>query len=177
VRVVLGILLLLAAIAIPAVGLASPESDARAVVRRMDNGQILCSVVAVRPGFGYTAAHCAAEGMRIAGQPAAIDVHPDRDFATVRSTGLACPCAEVGTVALDEPVLAVGFPSDAGAAQIVTHGRYQGLDPRDGQLMHTAPLAGGMSGGGLFVVRDGHAYLIGVNVARYDIFSFSERLP
>jgi S1-C subfamily serine protease len=62
--------------------------------------------------------------------------------------------------------VAVGYPYSVG--QIVTYGFVQTrwYDEDDGQvyLISTASAAPGNSGGPLFVIRDGQAYLIGIVV-------------
>src|SRR3990167_4080127 len=58
----------------------------------------------------------------------------------------------------DEIVVVVGYP--LGITEVVTIGRFQGLV--DKHYLVTAQATFGNSGGGVFVIRDGHYELLGI---------------
>jgi S1-C subfamily serine protease len=164
------------------------KSEAQAYIAGETTRFGFCSLVMIGPETAYTANHCVSSYL-----PREDGATPDdisqlavvkdghlfsvkglyadaqgRDLVLMRIEGLGCPCAvPAGTPAnRDEPVVAVGYPYSVG--QIVTYGFVQTrwYDEDDGQvyLISTASAAPGNSGGPLFVIRDGQAYLIGIVV-------------
>lgn len=155
--------------------------EARTFVHALSNR---CSGVVVAPGFVLTAAHCAtADALEIVSgsKPTVVAIGDERlDYALVAyPPGQAlCPCARLASreADLDEPVLIVGYPY--GVAQIVTFGLSQGVQdnermPYGRRLITTAQVAGGSSGGGVFVFRDGEFQLVGVLVEGAGHLSFA----
>lgn len=157
----------------------APLAEARAVSHRIlndDSPGANCSVVAVSPGLGITAAHCGslAAGGKIVtdagGEYAITQVEPHgaKDIALVTAPGLPCPCVKQADFAAvqDEAVVVVGYPFNLG--QIVTYGAVQlraiveATDSAERFLIITAPVAPGNSGGGVFVVRNDTLYLVGI---------------
>src|SRR3990167_5521912 len=134
-----------------------------------------CSAVVVAPEIALTAGHCAdipspqlelENGLLLPVE--SVNALEDRDLAVMIVPGLECPCAfiDYANPALkDEIAYAVGYPY--GLMQILTTGHIQGRETSEGPeyLLSTTPLSPGNSGGGLFVVRDGYAYLVGITVA------------
>ena len=156
----------------------TPMQQARSVVVLLGTmstaGGGSCSAVVLKPGLALTAGHCTeipemvlklADGKTL--PVTAFTVAPARDLAVLVVPGLTCPCAQLTRepIVQDELVMVVGFPYGM-TAQVVTVGRAQAriTDPDDSQeyLMTTAPAAPGNSGGGLFVIRAGAAYLVGI---------------
>jgi len=159
----------------------TPEAQVRAVVHKvvsadpMDTGS--CSAVTIAPNTALTAAHCSAiskmtiemdNGVRypVVAWMAAMN---GQDLMLLMAPGLSCPCAKAPAykAQADEPALAGGYPW--GLAKFVTHGSIQGriMYESSEYVLTDTPIAPGNSGGGLFVVRDGVAYLIGITVAYY----------
>lgn len=147
-------------------------SIARATVRLLDipgvgNG----SGVVIAPGIVLTANHVAVQ------IPNGLLIEPGRIAATLRqhdedvdlatiTAEVACPCAKLAEypAGQDEPVIVIGFPMNESVhVQILTRGAAQGVV--GSQLALTAPVAGGNSGGGVFVWRDGEWQLVGILVA------------
>ena len=133
------------------------------------------SAVVVAPEIALTAGHCAdipspqlelENGLLLPAE--SVYALKDRDLAVMIVPGLECPCAFIDydhPALKDEIAYAVGYPFNL--IQILTTGYIQGRDIEDSSeyLLSTTPLAPGNSGGGLFVVRDGYAYLVGITVA------------
>lgn len=123
-----------------------------------------CSAITVAPGLVLTAAHC------VEGMTGVIGHSNDRlDLALVQSPTVQCPCARIADreADRDEIVYVVGFPH--GLGQVVSIGTSQGVFDHEGmpygrRLVTTATVAGGNSGGGVFVFRDGQFQLVGVLV-------------
>ena len=161
--------------------------QAREVVAKFTSAEapgMNCSAVVVAPEIALTAGHCAdipspqLELEAISGVPGRenglllpverVDVVDGRDLAVMIVPGLECPCAfiDYDHLALkDEITYAVGYPFNL--IQILTTGHIQGREASEGPeyLLSTTPVAPGNSGGGLFVVRDGYVYLVGITVA------------
>ena len=146
--------------------------SARATVRLLDipgvgNG----SGVVIAPGKVLTANHVAVEvehGLLL--EPGRVPVATEKadenvDLALLGAP-VACPCAKLAEYPAqeDEPVIVIGFPmNERVQLQILTRGAAQGVI--GSQLALTAPVAGGNSGGGVFVWRDGEWQLVGILVA------------
>src|SRR3990167_7735287 len=152
--------------------------QAREVVGKFTSAEapgMNCSAVVVAPEIALTAGHCAdipspqlelENGLLLPAER--VDVIEDRDLAVMLVPGLECPCAFIDydhPALKDEIAYAVGYPFNL--IQILTTGYIQGRDIEDSSeyLLSTTPLAPGNSGGGLFVVRDGYVYLVGITVA------------
>ena len=152
--------------------------QAREVVAKFTSAEapgMNCSAVVVAPEIALTAGHCAdipspqlelENGLLLPVE--SVNALEDRDLAVMIVPGLECPCAfiDYANPALkDEIAYAVGYPY--GLMQILTIGHIQGRETSEGPeyLLSTTPLAPGNSGGGLFVVRDGYVYLVGITVA------------
>lgn len=151
-------------------------NDARTQVKLLvgDNGQ--CSAVVVAPGRVLTARHCQEiVNPTVDGKPAKIlKVHPAADLLLMEAD-VACPCAKIDyTPEQDEYLIVVGFPfaNWIDAIEVITEGRAEGV--RRGEklreefgdtLVLTAPVGGGNSGGGVFIMRGGKWYLVGILVA------------
>lgn len=144
-----------------------------------------CSAVAIEPDLFLTAAHCDLNAdeqfmlfgpqdtkFTIAGHPYTIvkkDV--DKDLMLVYVPGLNSSTVKFINFVpkQDSKVFVDGFP--LGLVEFVTEGRLQDVaiipDILVGKkvppfLAVSAPIAGGNSGGGLFVQVHGHFYLIGI---------------
>lgn len=150
-----------------------------------DGSLRFCSLVVVAPDTAMTAAHCNAapqastiqNGKRL--QITLWDLDPaGRDLALLTIPGLECPCVPVGSkddLVVGDPTVVFGYPF--GGPLVATEGTY--LSSRDvlvsnetsppsyttySVLVTAGAIFGGNSGGGLFVVRDSRAYLIGIAV-------------
>jgi hypothetical protein len=80
-------------------------------------------------------------------------VDKDKDLVLLL-VAMDCPCATVAAVApeIDERVIAIGYPMNLLVqTQVLTEGKYQGDKPDSTDMVVTAPLAQGNSGGGVFV--------------------------
>lgn len=154
------------------------ELEATATVWMFEGGFGTCSAVAVAPGVARTALHCApllASGKLrknfsdVSYKPeAGYTAHPDgKDNITIKVPGLPCPCAEV-TYELPkrgDTTYIVGHPG--GGPLTLLLGMAQELYPYTPSLSEqmaglatelyfavTPEAYPGMSGGGVFVVRD-----------------------
>lgn len=146
-----------------------------------------CSAVVVQPGVALTADHCyigerayieqAGRLLPITGtvQPSDAD-----DVRVLTVPGLECPCAPLGTAAdvkEGADVIVIGYPR--GGPQKVTEGKIVSVDETVcygfdmiseeefdcfQQARTNAPAQPGNSGGPVFVIRDGVAYVIGLLV-------------
>lgn len=168
---------------------AVPLQGAREFVRslHLDSGRIFCSAVVLQPGLFLTADHCIRETPGALASPDApggivISRGDDRlDYALVNFPLRAesqCPCVRIAEreADVDEVVYVVGYPR--GMAQVVTLGHSQGvIDNREmpygRRLVVTAQVAGGNSGGGVFVHRDGEFQLVGLLVEAQGHLSFA----
>lgn len=141
------------------------RAEAGPTVRLMKGANGSCSAVVVAPGLALTALHC-----EQAFEPK-VDGHlvsewrkfSGKDVALVVVPGLTCPCASLSTPApAGERLAAIGFPYGIGLA--VTYGESQGDVIYEGEryLHHSAPTASGMSGGGVFVLREGRTWLVAI---------------
>lgn len=141
------------------------RAEAAPTVRLMQGANGSCSAVVVAPGLAMTALHC-----EQAFEPK-VDGHAvsrwikfsSKDVALVTVPGLTCPCAILSTPApAGERLAAIGFPYGIGLT--VSYGESQGDVFYEGEryLHHTAPTASGMSGGGVFVVREGRTWLVAI---------------
>jgi len=158
--------------------LAPVAQQTRQVVGLYTDGLLgSCSMVVIAPGLALTAAHC--QDLQLTkgfvkmedGQTYEVaGLVPDptgRDLAVMHIPEISCPCAEMALypARMDEAAVVVGYP--LGIGQIITTGfiqsRYTSADGED-FLFATTPVAPGNSGGGLFVVRQGKAYLVGILV-------------
>jgi len=143
-----------------------------------------CSAVIVEPEFAYTAAHCVTipelelqfdNGRKYLVTTIYIN-QEGKDLALLKVSGLPCPCASMlpedqipeGQIPAlrDEQAFAIGYPY--GAANVLTSGLIQGRvtnpDTKEQFLLSTTLVGPGNSGGGLFIVRDGIAYLVGITI-------------
>jgi hypothetical protein len=160
------------------------QAEARAVTRPIMRGsQVVASGVMVAPGVMVTAGHVASfKGLRVGGEVVRVLYLEDtgaRDIAVLQVIS-DCPCAALAQVLppLDTPVVAVGFPEHPTVGtQILTRGEIQGSTFTHGaRLVHTAAIAPGSSGGGLFA-RDAHGrwLLIGINVELVTVATYIGR--
>lgn len=150
----------------------APDTDQRA----------LCSAVLVGPTEALTAAHCRGiENPIIIMEDGTVYkvysfiVDPNkRDIAYLTIDPVQGPYAQFAKYPadMDEVALVIGYPH--GLAQVVTHGHIQARvknPDSDGSLppylLTEALAAPGNSGGGLFVIRDGKPYLVGIVVGMY----------
>lgn len=142
---------------------AEVKVDVRKTVHLLSATAGNCSGVLIRPGVMLTAAHCTPYMERfsvikngVMYTPVNVRKDDTIDLALVmvkdaNGKDLPCPCASVAKTnpKVDAPVRAVGFPMYGLInVQILTEGRMQGVDGAD--LVFTAPIAPGNSGGGLF---------------------------
>lgn len=143
------------------------RAEAGPTVRLMAGANGSCSAVVVAPGLAMTALHC-----EQAFEPK-VDGHAvsrwikfsQKDAALVVVPGLTCPCATlVAEPAFEagERVAAIGFPHGVGS--LISYGEAQDFVLYEGEtyLHHSAPVVGGMSGGGVFVVREGRTWLLAI---------------
>lgn len=165
-------------------GATNPLRDASQMVHELSSGNAergWCSAVAVGPDVAMTAAHCA-EGRKsgpvflhkdgVALPVTSWQMPNDGDFAFITVPGLTGPYAErLNSELLQsfDNVFVLGYP--LGGELTDTYGYFIGWAHIDGQgfkedvLLVTAPVKPGNSGGGVFVVIDSKAYLIGILVA------------
>jgi hypothetical protein len=134
-------------------------------VRPMVGSSGSCSAVVVAPGLALTAQHCKAVGddMTVGGHAvASTRVYSKKDVMLLSVPGLVCPCATLGDApaVVGEDVASIGYPMAIG--QVVAIGLGQGhvIYNNEVYTLHTAYSGPGMSGGGLFVQRDGKAQLV-----------------
>jgi len=165
---------------LPAYAIHTPMQQARQVVVIIISGnpdvESSCSAVVISPNVALTAAHCMVipepvlrrEGSE--GRPVvSYSTYPDKDVAVLVVPGIGCPCATQAPTAaeIDEVAYAIGYP--LGIGNVLTVGHIQGrvVNPAENveYLVATCSVAPGNSGGGLFVVRDNKAYLVGIVVA------------
>ena len=161
------------------------DNPARGYVRALN--ETSCSGVVIQPGVVLTASHCVRPDVPLTLTPGGPTAHvvangDDRlDYAILRfpESAAMCPCAPIAAreAEREEAVYVVGFPSGM-AVQILTTGTSQGVQenprlPYGRRLVTTAPVAGGNSGGGVFVLRDGEYRLVGVLVEALGTMSFA----
>lgn len=166
-----------------------PFADNGAAARQYVHalGETRCSGVVISPGVVLTASHCLSPAEMLTlkpggTKPVVIASGDDRlDYALLRfpAAEAPCPCAPIAEreAAPDESVVIVGYPRGI-LTQVVTLGESQGVqdNPRmqyGRRLVTTAPVAGGNSGGGVFVYRDGEYQLVGVLVESASHLSFA----
>lgn len=154
----------------------TPAADAYAVPRSevvalVDATGGNGSGVIIAPNTILTARHVAAQilaGNKLWIEPGHIPVTVERvgtgdvDLAILHAK-VACPCAPIAATpaTVDEPLIVVGYPVHKFVnVQVLTHGDAQGT--KDAYLMATADVAGGNSGGGVFLRRHGRWVLAGV---------------
>ena len=127
------------------------------------------SAVAIQPGLFLTARHIAEMKGILAGAAPVTFVSAPKDetldVAAMKSAAAACPCAEFADsdARPDEQVVIVGWPR--GIANVVARGESQGVylvSEIGRRLMVQTVVAGGTSGGGGFVMRDGRWQLVGI---------------
>lgn len=161
-------------VALPTHG-AGSRAEIRDTVRML--GDRRCSGVVIQPGVVLTAQHCLAgdgSSLTIGGvAPRVLAQGDDRlDYALLQYPDAVapCPCAPVAEreAERDEAVDIVGFPLGLGV-QVLTTGHSQGVQdnphlPYGRRLVTTALVAGGNSGGGVFVFRNGEFMLVGLLV-------------
>ena len=151
------------------------QAGVRAVTVKLVQGSSNCSAVVIAEGVLLTAKHCK-EGMTGAGpvliegrdvstDPAEWVAIPDRDVAKIYAPGIHCPCAVLADTVPETPdteVAVVGFPF--GIAKVLTMGLLQSVLMWEGEpvILVTAAALPGNSGGGLFLIVDGKAILIGI---------------
>ncbi len=95
-----------------------------------------------------------------------IKIDSKNDLALVQAKA-SCPCATMAAASavIDEEILAVGFPHGTiVGTQFATTGHSQGVD-KGGQLIFSANVAPGMSGGGIFVFRNNRWELVAITKA------------
>lgn len=148
-------------------------------------GKPVCSAVVLTPGVVLTADHCVntpltfgANGGIVGTVIARGDDRLDYALLSFPASVAACPCVRIADreAEIDEAVYVVGYP--LGIAQVLTFGTSQGVQDNDRlpfgrRLVLTAPVAGGNSGGGVFVYRDGEYQLVGVLVEAIEHLAFA----
>jgi len=148
---------------LPFEALARAEAVPTVRILKGDNGS--CSAVVIATGYAVTALHCKEAG------DAKVDGHSiakwrefsTKDIAVVEVPGLLCPCATLGKKAqIGERVAAVGFAYGLGT--LLSYGEAQGdlVYKDEVYLNHNAFTEPGMSGGGVFALREGRAVLVAV---------------
>lgn len=140
------------------VGCASKEvPPERTYVRLLASTDGNGSGVVIAPGLILTAKHVAVFANNLYLEPEHIPVKllresKDHDIALLEVKGVQCPCAPISSDLrdrLDELVTVVGYPlHGAVKLQVRTQGHVQGI--RLGELVLTAPVTFGNSGGGVF---------------------------
>jgi S1-C subfamily serine protease len=136
-----------------------------------------CSAVVVAPARALTANHCIDipdmalelnDGSKLAVTVALPDLL-GRDLALLIVPDLKGPYAQTtdSRVERDETLYAVGYPFGLGNVLTIGFLQLRVYNLEDGQwyLLSTTHVAPGNSGGGLFVIRDGIPYLVGITVA------------
>lgn len=104
----------------------------------------------------------------------------DYDLALLHIPGLLGPVADILPAALDSrlhrflPVIRIGCP--LGREPLHTRGEITDLNDED-RLLSDAPVIFGDSGGGLFVLLDGHPYLIAIASQMAAIGPFGTPVP
>jgi V8-like Glu-specific endopeptidase len=152
----------------------------RSFVRPLTQGsQIFCSAVMLQPGLALTAEHCIA-AYTPPNSTVVARGNDNLDYALLGFTvgDALCPCVRLAEreADIDEVVYVVGYPR--GITQVVTLGHSQGVVsspelPYGRRLVITAQVAGGNSGGGVFVLRDGEFQLVGLLVEAVGHLSFA----
>ena len=182
-KLIAGLVLLLASCTASAVDLTVTRGFVRPL--HQENGQIFCSAVVLQPGLALTADHCVREtpGAIQSNGPTGVPLargNDNLDFALLNFTvgDAPCPCVRLADreADVDEVVYVVGYPR--GMTQVVTLGHSQGVVdnpsmPYGRRLVVTAQVAGGNSGGGVFVHRDGEFQLVGLLVEAMGHLSFA----
>lgn len=156
--------------------------DAREQVRSLSNDNGYASGVVLRPGLVLTAQHVTAVGplmLRKDGRAGVLlastsDPNGDLGLLYFPADEAKCPCVELAAYEArrDEQVYIIGYPRNI--AQVVTIGQSQGVQrvvvpgmfgaeqDLGMRLITTGLVAGGNSGGGVFVFRDGRFQLVGI---------------
>jgi S1-C subfamily serine protease len=147
-----------------------------------ENG-IMCSAVRITRGLVLTADHCVSlPGLTLDSgtTPGFLVARGDDrlDIALLAYPNATCPCVRLADseARVDETVYVIGYPR--GIAQVMSIGVSQGVHdnpamPYGRRLITTAPVAGGNSGGGVFVLRDGEYQLVGILVEMIGNMSFA----
>mgnify|MGYP001591999781 FL=1 len=168
---------------------AATVTEARQVVGKLvsekdSERRALCSAVLVGPTEALTAAHCSGienpviimeDGTVYKVHSVVVDSnHRDIAYLVIEGERVASVERVYAKFAkypanIDEIALVIGYPHNL--AQVVTYGHIQARVKNtdlDGSLppylLTEASAAPGNSGGGLFVIRDGKPYLIGIVV-------------
>lgn len=150
-------------------------------------GFAVCSATVIAPDTILTAAHCVehvAWARTADGQWHAIyggKLAENIDGAVLYARGVACPCAPVsGMIVRDDPVRATGFPSGEWSDTEGTILDVVEIDEEDFSyseqidIINTAWIAPGSSGGGLWQKRGDEWVLIGITVHGFcDFFGYS----
>lgn len=143
--------------------------DAAPTVRKLLGDYGACSVVVVAPGFALTAQHCQsvgpiADAVVDGHSVAAVRTYSKKDVMLLSVPGLVCPCAQIGTApaAQGEDVASIGYPMALDRAVAIGMSQGQTIADKQAYTMHTAYSGPGMSGGGLFVQRDGVPQLVAI---------------
>lgn len=161
---------------------AQSSSEEEAVlrsVRKIQGTTGQCSAVVIQPGVLLTAKHCLADGARYV-MPGRVPVVKTVasvavDGAVIYAPGVGCPCATLESAFAAGPVAAIGFPN---GQQTVTGGAMIGygfVGPAGAQeraIIHTAGIARGASGGGLFQRRGPRFVLVGILIG-YNALSYA----
>lgn len=124
-----------------------------------------CSGVMVMKQYFITAAHCDLTGeaeMRVEGLPAVRLLKDEKTDVMVMHVAAGCPCVpHVATkIEVDEKVYALGYPVGTNM-QVLTEGRAQGIN-ENGELLFTAPVTWGNSGGPVFVIHHGVPVIVAI---------------
>jgi hypothetical protein len=148
------------------------RAQAQPAVRFVKTPSGACSAVVIRPGYAISAKHCGdTKLMVVGGIPVAkAKTFGESDLLLLYAPSLKCPCArlaDTGPVS-GERAASIGYPY-ALSAPLLAVGYVQGLpqDPETSMTlwMHTAYSGPGMSGGGLFAIRDQQIVLLGITRA------------
>lgn len=117
-------------------------------------GEKVCSGVMIEDNVMLTAAHCDTGTQKVLKKDQSIDL-------MLIWVDEKCPCAPIATALpkIDDSIVVVGFP--LGGAKILTEGRVQAFSfPLDSDMVHTAPIIFGNSGGPVF---NKYGEVVGIN--------------
>lgn len=113
-----------------------------------------------------TAAHVIGDGNNVTvgpkKYPAKLILKDEKLDIALLHVAIDCPCTPLADIpAMDDKVVVIGFPVNQHVGmQVMTEGRVQGI--LENRMQLAASVAGGNSGGGVFVVQHGEWKLAGI---------------